>query len=110
MLFTQTLVFAASAITAFAAPTDLANRGPTELSKRAGTPSSTGTNNGYYYSFWTDGQGDITYTNKAGGEYAVTWTGDRGNFVAGKGWNPGAARAISFTGSYNPNGNSYLSM
>lgn len=110
MLFSKSLLLAASAISALAAPTELSSRGPTELSKRAGTQSSTGTNNGFYYSFWTDGQGDIYYTNKAGGEYSVTWSGDRGNFVAGKGWNPGAARAISFTGSYNPNGNSYLSI
>jgi endo-1,4-beta-xylanase len=74
------------------------------------TPSSTGTNGGFYYSFWTDGTGAVTYTNDAGGEYAVTWTGNQGNFVAGKGWNPGSAQAISFTANYAPNGNSYLSV
>jgi len=79
------------------------------LAPRSGTPSSTGTDGGYYYSFWTDGGADVTYTNKGGGEYSVTWSGN-GNFVAGKGWNPGAARAISFGGSYNPDGNSYLSV
>lgn len=48
----------------------------------------TGYNNGYYYSFWTDGGGDVQYTNKGGSEYTV---GRRnvGNFVAGKGWSPG---------------------
>ncbi|KAF7369804.1 Endo-1,4-beta-xylanase [Mycena venus] len=76
---------------------------------RAGTPSSTGTSGGYFYSFWTDGGATVTYTNGAGGEYSVTW-GTGGNFVAGKGWMPGAARAISFSGSYNPSGNSYLSV
>ncbi|KAJ7690804.1 glycosyl hydrolases family 11-domain-containing protein, partial [Mycena rosella] len=80
------------------------------LSKRQSlTSSSTGTNGGYYYSFWTDGGAQVTYTNKAGGEYGVTWSGN-GNFVAGKGWMPGAARAITFSGSYSPNGNSYLSV
>lgn len=58
---------------------------------RAGTASSTGTSNGYYYSFWTDGGATVTYTNGAGGEYSVTW-GTGGNFVGGKGWMPGAAR------------------
>lgn len=61
------------------------------LSTRSGTPSSTGFNNGYYYSFWTDGGAAVTYTNKAGGEYSVTW-GSGGNFVGGKGWNPGSAQ------------------
>ncbi|PBK87331.1 endo-1,4-beta-xylanase A [Armillaria gallica] len=82
----------------------------TELVSRAGTPSSTGTNNGYYYSFWTDGAGDVTYTNKAGGEYQVQWTGNAGNFVAGKGWNPGSAQAITYSGTFSPNGNGYLSV
>nr|CDS82519.1 glycoside hydrolase family 11 enzyme [uncultured eukaryote] len=79
------------------------------LTERSGTASSTGTNNGYYYSFWTDGGAAVTYTNKGAGEYSVTWSGS-GNFVGGKGWNPGAARAISFSGSYSPDGNSYLSV
>lgn len=64
-----------------------------EIFARSGTPSSTGTNNGYYYSFWTDGGADVTYTNKAGGEYSVVWSGS-GNFVGGKGWNPGANRSV----------------
>lgn len=63
-----------------------------EVQKRSLTSSSTGTNNGYYYSFWTDGTADATYTNGDGGEYSVTWTGDVGNFVGGKGWNPGSDR------------------
>ncbi|KAF2095858.1 endo-1,4-beta-xylanase [Rhizodiscina lignyota] len=76
---------------------------------RSGTPSSTGTNNGFYYSFWTDGGADVSYTNQAGGEYSITW-GDGGNFVGGKGWNPGSARAITYSGTFSPNGNAYLSV
>ena len=83
-----------------AAPSaELSKRGPGDTSlnpalqaRQSLTSSSTGTNGGYYYSFWTDGSGDVTYTNDAGGEYSVTWSGNAGNFVAGKGWNPGAAR------------------
>lgn len=54
--------------------------------------SETGENGGYYYSFWTDGSGDVSYTNGDGGEYSVTWSGDQGNFVAGKGWSTGSAQ------------------
>jgi len=82
---------------------------PGNITARGGTASSTGTNNGFYYSFWTDGGAQVTYTNGAAGEYSVTW-GTGGNFVGGKGWMPGAARAISYTGTFNPGGNSYLSV
>lgn len=56
------------------------------------TSSSTGTDDGYYYSFWTDGNGDVTYTNGDAGEYSIVWSGDNGNFVGGKGWSTGSAR------------------
>ncbi|TPX15848.1 uncharacterized protein E0L32_000182 [Thyridium curvatum] len=79
------------------------------LFERAGTPSSTGTHNGYYYSWWTDGGSDVTYTNGAGGSYSVRWSSG-GNFVGGKGWNPGGPKTINYSGSYNPNGNSYLAV
>ncbi|KAJ9136812.1 Endo-1,4-beta-xylanase [Pleurostoma richardsiae] len=81
----------------------------TDLISRSGTPSSTGYSNGFYYSFWTDGGADVTYTNGAAGQYSVTWSGN-GNFVGGKGWNPGSARTITHSGTYSPNGNSYLSV
>ncbi|KAK7715544.1 hypothetical protein SLS63_011449 [Diaporthe eres] len=62
--------------------------------------SQTGTHNGYYYSFWTDGGSQVTYTNGPGGQYSVTWGS----------WNPGSARQISYSGTYSPNGNSYLAV
>lgn len=63
------------------------------LAERSGTPSSTGTNNGYYYSFWTDNNAQVTYTNGAGGSYSVQWSGN-GDFVGGKGWNPGSSQSV----------------
>lgn len=63
---------------------------PVDLAPREGTPSETGTNNGYYYQVYNGGT-DVVYTNGAGGSYTVDWEGD-GDFVVGKGWNPGSAR------------------
>ncbi|KAF4447141.1 endo-1,4-beta-xylanase [Fusarium austroafricanum] len=80
-----------------------------KITKRAGTPNSSGTNNGFYYSWWSDGGADATYTNGEGGSYSMEWK-DGGNVVGGKGWSPGKARTISYKGEYKPNGNSYLSV
>ncbi|KAJ5605040.1 hypothetical protein N7510_010194 [Penicillium lagena] len=85
---------------------------PSELSKRQTiTTSQTGTNNGYYYSFWTNGDGTVDYTNGAGGEYSVTWSNaNGGDFTCGKGWNPGSAQDITFSGTFSPDGNAYLAV
>ena len=94
MVSFKSLLLSLSAVAGvFGAPTSLQPYdNPVEIVKRAGTPNSTGNNNGFYYSFWSDGQGQVTYTNGAAGQYSVQWSGNRGNFVGGKGWNPGAAR------------------
>jgi len=71
--------------------------------------SQVGTDGGYYFSFWTDGAGQIDYQNKGSGRYTASWSGN-GNWVGGKGWATGTSRSISYTGTYRPNGNSYLSI
>jgi len=73
------------------------------------TPNSEGWHDGYYYSWWSDGLPTATYTNLAGGSYSLSWSGN-GNLVGGKGWNPGGYRTITYNGTYNPNGNSYLAV
>ncbi|KAI0379108.1 glycoside hydrolase family 11 protein [Hypomontagnella monticulosa] len=80
------------------------------IEKRQSTPSATGFHNGYYFSWWTDGGSQVTYTNEAAGKYSVKWGGGGGNFVGGKGWNPGGPKEIKYSGSYQPNGNSYLAV
>ena len=81
--FSSLITAVAAATGAFALP------GAKKIPRQGGsTESSTGTNNGYYYSFWTDGASPVTYTNGAGGSYSVQWASG-GNFVGGKGFNPG---------------------
>ncbi|EGS20234.1 endo-1,4-beta-xylanase-like protein [Thermochaetoides thermophila DSM 1495] len=79
------------------------------LLARGGTPSSTGWHGGYFYSFWTDGGGEVYYWNGDNGNYGVNWY-NCGNFVGGKGWKPGAARIINYSGTFNPSGNGYLAI
>lgn len=95
--FTSILLTLSAAIGAIAAPSaDISEREPKSLIDRS-TPSATGYHNGFYFSWWTDGQGDVTYNNEQGGQYSVRWSGNRGNFVGGKGWNPGGRRYGSTT-------------
>jgi endo-1,4-beta-xylanase len=72
------------------------------------TSNSTGTHNGFFYSYWKD-SGNVTMTLGAAGNYGVQWSGIN-NFVVGKGWKPGSNHTVNYSGTFTPGGNSYLSL
>jgi endo-1,4-beta-xylanase len=74
------------------------------------TSNSTGTNNGFYYTFWKD-SGNASMTLQSGGRYTSSWNSGTNNWVGGKGWNPGnSSRVASYSGNYGASNsqNSYL--
>jgi Glycosyl hydrolases family 11/Cellulose binding domain len=74
------------------------------------TSNQTGTNNGFYYSYWTSGSGSVTMTLCSGGSYRDQWS-SVGDFVNGKGWNPGSSHTVTYSGTWNPSGGAaYLAL
>ncbi|MFI6824004.1 glycoside hydrolase family 11 protein [Micromonospora sp. NPDC050187] len=74
------------------------------------TSNTTGTHNGYYFSFWKD-SGNASMTLRADGRYSSSWDRSTNNWVGGKGWATGTRRTISYSGNYNPgNNNTYLAL
>jgi hypothetical protein len=71
--------------------------------------NSTGTNNGFYYTFWKD-SGDACMTLGSGGNYSSQWNTSTNNWVGGKGWNPGNRKIVNYSGTYSASGTSYLAL
>ncbi|WP_033260303.1 MULTISPECIES: glycoside hydrolase family 11 protein [Kitasatospora] len=73
------------------------------------TTNQTGSDGGYFYSFWTEGTGSASMSLNGGGNYGTSWT-NAGNFVAGKGWSTGSRNPVTYSGTWSTNGNAYLSL
>jgi len=77
---------------------------------RTVSSSTTGTHNGFYFSFWKD-SGNASMTLRENGRYSSSWNNSTNNWVGGKGWATGSRRTITYSGNYNPgNNNSYLAL
>ena len=86
-----------------------------QLNAQTVCSNQTGTNNGFFYSFFlSSGSACMTMTgNFGGGNYSTTWSlGSNGNMVAGKGWNPGStSRRVGYNaGNFSPGSNGYLAL
>ncbi len=88
VFFSWTLLVISTLAGVFALPGDIVER--QRGGSGGGGKSATGTPN--YSSFWNDGTAKANYKNGPAGQYTVSWSGNKGNFVAGKGWNPGGPR------------------
>ncbi|GAA1543880.1 glycoside hydrolase family 11 protein [Dactylosporangium maewongense] len=75
---------------------------------RTVTANTTGTHNGYFFSYWKD-TGNVTMQLGAGGSYSVQWS-NMNNTVVGKGWKPGSSHTVNYSGTFNVNGNGYLAL
>jgi endo-1,4-beta-xylanase len=105
------LLVGAACATVVAAATTMVMAGPAQAeADRTLTSNSTGTHNGYFYSFWKD-SGNASMTLRADGRYSSNWDRSTNNWVGGKGWATGSRRTISYSGTYNPgNQNTYLAL
>jgi endo-1,4-beta-xylanase len=65
--------------------------------------NQTGTDGGYFYSFWTNGQGSANMTLDGSNGYSVSWS-NIGDFTCGKGWSTGSNHSVTYSGSYNNGG------
>jgi endo-1,4-beta-xylanase len=86
-----------------------------QLNAQTVCSNQTGTNNGFFYSFFlSSGSACMTMTgNFGGGNYSMTWNlGSNGDMVGGKGWNPGStSRVVGYNaGNFTPGSNAYLAL
>jgi endo-1,4-beta-xylanase len=103
------LIGGASAVALAAASMTLTSVAHAEADRTV-TSNTTGTHNGFFFTFWQQASGG-TMTLTAGGGYRVSWTNSAQNIVVGKGWKPGSSHTVNYSGSFNLNGDvGYLAL
>ncbi|WP_327001005.1 glycoside hydrolase family 11 protein [Dactylosporangium sp. NBC_01737] len=103
------LIGAACAVVAAAASVVALTGTANAEADRTITSNTTGTHNGYFFTYWKD-NGNVTMTLGAGGSYSVQWASGTNNTVVGKGWKPGSNHTVNYSGTFNVNGNGYLAL
>ncbi len=76
------------------------------------TSSSSGTHDGFYYTFWKD-SGNPSMTLGPSGNYSTKWNNSTNNWFGGKGWQVGNnSRVINYSGYFGASNsqNAYLSV
>ncbi|WP_053171195.1 glycoside hydrolase family 11 protein [Streptomyces sp. SBT349] len=73
------------------------------------TTNQTGTHDGYFYSFWTDTEGQASMTLNSGGSFSTQFN-NANNVVCGKGWSNGSRRTVNYDGWVNHGSNGYLAL
>jgi endo-1,4-beta-xylanase len=101
------LISGASAVVLAATLVTLAGVAHAEADRTV-TSNTTGTHNGFFFSYWKD-SGNVTMQLGPAGQYSVQWSGIN-NTVVGKGWNPGSSHTVNYSGTFSPNGNGYLAL
>jgi peptidoglycan/xylan/chitin deacetylase (PgdA/CDA1 family) len=80
------------------------------VSAKALTSNQTGTNNGFYYQFWSAGTGSASMNLGSAGNYSVNWSGV-GDIVCGKGWQGVGAHNVGYNaGVYSNSGGGSLAL
>ena len=86
-----------------------AGAAPNAEADKVVTSNQEGTHNGFFYTFWAEASGGSMTLGPAG-NYSLTWNTAARNIVVGKGWNPGSNHAVTYSGTWNCNGNCYLAL
>jgi hypothetical protein len=68
-----------------------------------------GTYDGYFYSFWTDGGGSTNFCLQPNGRSTSQWS-NVGSWVGGIGWETGGRRAVTYSGTFDSSGNSFVAL